>query len=123
MSGSTLTLVLLGVFLNTVAQFLLKAGANAYTQLKALGPGVVELVLAMAFNPYILGGLVLYVASFGLWIAVLARMQVSIAYPLLSIGYVFGVFAAYFIFNEPISLQKLLGVGLIMAGVTVLARI
>jgi len=33
------------------------------------------------------------------------------------------VFAAYFIFNEAISMQKLLGVGLIMAGVTVLARI
>jgi len=123
MNGTTFTLVLSGVLLNTVAQFMLKAGAASYQQLKALHQNLADIVWSMAFNPFILGGLTLYVISFGLWIAVLARMQVSIAYPLLSLGYVIGVFAAYLIFNEPISFQKLLGVALIMAGVAVLARV
>lgn len=123
MNGMTIVLVLSGVLLNTVAQFLLKAGAGTYQQLKALNHNLLDIVFTMAFNPYILGGLTLYVISFGLWIGVLARLQVSIAYPLLSLGYVIGLFAAYLIFNEPISAQKLVGVGLILAGVTVLARV
>ena len=122
MNASTFALVISGVLLNTVAQFLLKAGAAAFSRIRATDTGWIEIFFTMAFNPWILGGLTLYVASFAIWIAVLAKMQVSLAYPLLSIGYVISIFAAYFIFGEPISMNKLIGVGLIIAGVTVLSR-
>ncbi|MGH8261316.1 MAG: EamA family transporter, partial [Steroidobacteraceae bacterium] len=53
----------------------------------------------------------------------LSRVPVSIAYPLLSIGYVVNAFAAAALFGEALSVSKLAGIGLIVAGVLVLTRV
>jgi multidrug transporter EmrE-like cation transporter len=52
----------------------------------------------------------------------LSRVPVSIAYPMLSIGYVINAFIAYHWFGEPLSAQKLLGIGLIIIGVVLVTR-
>lgn len=122
MNTGTFGLVLSGVILNTVAQFLLKAGTRSLGALDMTHRSSFDFFLGAACSPYILGGLVCYVASFGLWIGVLSRLDVSVAYPLLSIGYVISAFAAYYIFGEAISTAKLLGIGLILLGVVVLTR-
>ena len=122
MTLGTFGLILSGVLLNTVAQFLLKAGTRSLGVLDLGSRSAVEFFLGAAFNPYILVGLACYVASFGLWIGVLSRLDVSIAYPLLSIGYVISAFAAYYMFGEPLTMPKLLGIGLILLGVVVLSR-
>ena len=44
------------------------------------------------------------------WILALSRVEVSVAYPMLSIGYVVNAVAAYFLFGEAVTLQRLLGV-------------
>ena len=122
MNVVTTSLILAGVLLNTVAQFLLKAGTRSLGALQPDGRAAFDFFWAAAFSPYILCGLVCYVASFGLWIAVLSRLEVSIAYPMLSIGYVISAFAAYYVFGEALSVHKLAGIGLILLGVIVLAR-
>jgi len=52
----------------------------------------------------------------------LSRVPVSIAYPMLSIGYVVNAVAAVFLFSEALTAGKVAGIGLIVAGVIVLAR-
>lgn len=118
----TVALVLGAVVLNTAAQFLLKAGAGHLSALAAQGHGPVQILLAGVLNLHILAGLSFYVLSFGIWIGVLARLQVSVAYPLLSLGYVFGAIAAYYLLGEPLGAAKIFGIGLILAGVVVVAR-
>jgi multidrug transporter EmrE-like cation transporter len=49
-------------------------------------------------------------------------VDVSIAYPMLSLGYVVNAFAAWYLFGEVMSVQKLVGIGVILIGVVVLAR-
>jgi len=122
MTLTTFALIMSAVVLNTAAQFLLKAGATALSGLSAAGVSAWSLLLAGVTSLPVLAGLACYVASFGLWIGVLARLDVSAAYPLLSIGYVIGAVVAYFFFGESLSLNKMLGIGFIVVGVVFIAR-
>ena len=73
-------------------------------------------------SPHILGGLTCYVISVVVWILALSRVEVSIAYPMLSIGYVVNAAAAWWLFGEAVSLTRLVGIGVIIVGVYIVAR-
>ena len=56
------------------------------------------------------------------WIAGLSRVPVSVAYPMLSLGYVVNAVAAQYLFGEAVSMQRWLGIGFIVLGVWLVAR-
>ena len=126
MNPASLALILFGVFLNACAQLLLKAGVNNVTA----AIGVFEYSFAnlwpvgvrLATQLPILGGLACYVVSVVVWILGLSRVDVSIAYPLLSLGYVLNAAAAWWLFGEAMTPTRLLGIGIIIVGVYVLTR-
>ncbi len=122
MNGLSLALILGGVLLNAVAQLLLKAGTNAVGHFAFQTENIVPVGLKLALQPYILGGITCYVISLAIWIMALSRVPVSIAYPMLSIGYAINVFVAYYWFGEALSAQKLLGIGFIIIGVVLVTR-
>lgn len=122
MSSLSLVLILSGVLLNAVAQLLLKAGTNAVGHFAFQAENILPVGLKLALQPYILGGITCYVVSLVVWIMALSRVPVSIAYPMLSIGYVINAFIAYHWFGEPLSAQKLLGIGFIILGVVLVTR-
>jgi multidrug transporter EmrE-like cation transporter len=122
MSTLSFGLVLLGVLLNAAAQLLLKAGTNAIGHFEFSAANVLPIGWKVATQPYIVGGLSCYVVSVAIWILALSRVEVSIAYPMLSIGYVVNAAAAYFLFGEAVSVQRLVGIGIIVLGVYVVAR-
>lgn len=111
MTPLTFSLLLCGVLLNAGAQLLLKAGTNAMP----LGP-------RLAVEPHILGGLACYVVSVVVWVIGLSKVPVSIAYPMLSIGYIVNAVAAWYLFGEALSAMKLAGIGVIVVGVFMVAR-
>ena len=76
----------------------------------------------LATEPHIMGGLGCYVISVVVWIMALSRVEVSIAYPLLSIGYVVNAIAAYYLFGEAVTPMRLTGIAIIIVGVWVVAR-
>lgn len=55
-----------------------------------------------------------------LWLVVLGRLELSIAYPMLSLGYVVVMLAARWFFHETIPPRRWLGTALIMAGISLL---
>jgi len=57
-----------------------------------------------------------------IWILALSRVQVSIAYPLLSMGYVVNAVAAWYLFNESFNPSKVIGMGVIILGVVIISR-
>lgn len=63
-----------------------------------------------------LSGLSIVGASI-LWFYILKKYPFSVAYPLISISYIFGMLAAIFIFKESVPVARWFGVGLIMSGV------
>lgn len=115
-------LVVVGVLLNAVAQLFLKAGTNALGTLFQTGSNIFLSVFRIIFEPHIFGGLSCYVFSVGIWIIALSRVEVSIAYPMLSIGYVVNALAAWYLFGESISPLRVAGILVIMVGVYLVAK-
>lgn len=115
-------LILFGVLLNAGAQLLLKAGMSQIGQFEFNVASIVPIGFKVIGNPPIIAGLFLYVVSVGVWLLVLSRVQVSFAYPMLSIGYVVNALAAYYLFGEPLTSMRVLGIFIIIAGVYLVAQ-
>jgi multidrug transporter EmrE-like cation transporter len=122
MSVASALLLLLGVTLNAVAQLLLKAGTNAVGRFEFSAANAVPIGVKLATEPHILGGIACYVVSVVVWIVALSRVEVSIAYPMLSIGYVLNALAAWYWLGEAVTPARLVGIGIIIVGVYVVAR-
>ncbi|MDR5750580.1 MULTISPECIES: SMR family transporter [Caballeronia] len=114
--------IIIGVLLNAGAQLLLKAGVNAVGHFEFSRANIVPVGFKIATQWPIIGGLTCYVFSVAVWIIGLSRVDVSVAYPMLSLGYVVNAFAAWYLFGEVLSVQRLIGIGIILIGVAVLAR-
>ncbi|MGH8460119.1 MAG: SMR family transporter [Stenotrophobium sp.] len=115
-------LVIFGVMLNAAAQLLLKAGTRAIGQFDFSVANIWPVGWSLATNPYIFGGLSCYVISVVVWILALSRVEVSIAYPMLSLGYVVNAFFAWWLFGEAVTPMRLIGMGIIIIGVYLVAK-
>lgn len=115
-------LIICGVLLNTIAQLCLKAGMTQIGHFEFSLANAVPIGMKVIVNFPIIGGLCLYVASVVVWLLVLSRVQVSFAYPMLSIGYIVNALAAYYLFGEPLSSIRVLGIFVIIAGVYLVAQ-
>jgi multidrug transporter EmrE-like cation transporter len=114
--------LIMGVLLNAGAQLMLKVGMSRIGQFEFSFANTWPIGLKVASNPFIMTGIGMYVVSVGVWLMVLSRMEVSMAYPMLSIGYIANALAAYYFLGEPLSSLRMLGIFIIIAGVVVVAR-
>jgi multidrug transporter EmrE-like cation transporter len=104
--------ILAAILCNVGAQMALKAGAST------------ELLRWQTWlSPAILLGLGLYGLSFVLTVRVYADYPLSIISPLMA-GAIFLLISLLSaqVFNEPITLEKIAGIALIVAGIALLAR-
>lgn len=115
-------LALIAVALNAAAQLLLRNGVTGIQGGVTSLPHFVALLPRFLMTPSILTGFGCYAVSAGLWLVVLSRLPVSIAYPLQSLGYVMVVVFAHLLLSEALTAPKLLGITLIVLGVLFLAR-
>ncbi|MBI2290190.1 MAG: EamA family transporter [Betaproteobacteria bacterium] len=122
MNAISFSLLMTGVLLNAGAQLLLKAGTNAVGVFAFSSDNLVPVGWKLATEPHIVGGLGCYVLSVIVWVLALSRVEVSIAYPMLSIGYVVNALAAWYLFGEAVTLTRLAGIGIIIIGVYIVAR-
>ena len=122
MTPLTFSLLMTGVLLNAAAQLLLKAGTNRVGEFAFTLDNLVPIGSKLIANPPILAGLTCYVVSVVVWILALSRVPVSIAYPMLSVGYIVNALAAWMLFGESLTAQKLVGIGFIVVGVYLVAR-
>jgi len=122
MTWTAFAFLMAGVLLNAGAQLLLKAGTNALGVITLTREDWFDTIVKMAAQvPFILGT-ACYVVSLFVWIIGLSRVPVSMAYPLLSVGYVVNAIAAHYLFGESVSLTRWLGIGFIAVGVWLVAR-
>jgi len=122
MSWITLSLILISVLLNASAQVFLRKAASGLGYQAMQLDHLVATFTALAINPFLLIGMCCYVLSIGIWIGVLARIEVSIAYPFLSIGYLVVMAAGFFFLGENVTLLRVAGVILICAGLICISQ-
>jgi multidrug transporter EmrE-like cation transporter len=122
MTWAAFALVMTGVLLNAVAQLALKASVSDTGIINLDMQSLISSAASLATNLWLWVGLICYAISVVVWILALSRVDVSIAYPMLSIGYIVNALAASQLFNEPLGIGKVVGIGIIIVGVYVLAR-
>jgi multidrug transporter EmrE-like cation transporter len=122
MNAVSFSLLMTGVLLNAGAQLLLKAGTNSVGVFEFSRDNIVPIGWKLATEPHIVGGLGCYVISVIVWVMALSRVEVSIAYPLLSVGYVVNALAAWYLFGEAVTPMRLAGIAIIIIGVCVVTR-
>jgi multidrug transporter EmrE-like cation transporter len=122
MTWSGFWFLITGVLLNAVAQLLLKAGTNVLGVITLTRDNWFAEFGRMALERHFIGGVICYGVSLIVWILGLSRVPVSIAYPMLSLGYVVNAVAAYYLFGEDLSAARWLGIGFIIIGVWLVAR-
>lgn len=123
MSKISFALIIVSVVLSAVAQILLKSGMRSGAVQNALSKNfTIETPFSVISNLSVLGGLFVYFTSALLWLLVLAKVDVSLAYPFVALGFVLTAVAGHLLFGEVITVQRTAGIVLVCAGVGVLAR-
>jgi drug/metabolite transporter (DMT)-like permease len=111
------------VLLTTAAQISLKLGVSSRPlQALAASSNPSTFLTQAVLAPKVILGLLLYVASTILWLLVLAKLDVSYAYPFVSLGFVFTALYAFFVMHESMSTNRMAGIALIAAGVYFVAK-
>jgi drug/metabolite transporter (DMT)-like permease len=122
MTWTAFSFLITGVLLNAGAQLLLKAGTNVLGVITLTSDNWPGQFGRIALEPHVVAGLGCYVVSVVVWIVGLSRVPVSIAYPMLSLGYIVNAIAAHYLLGEAVTLSRGLGIGFIVVGVWLVAR-
>ena len=110
----TWVFALVSILLSALAQLSMKIGMTHIRESQAAGA---DLVRAIALSPHVIGGLALYGVGAFLWLAVLSRAPLSMAYPLVSLGFVFVSVLAWAVLGEILPPLRIAGIACILLGV------
>ena len=114
------------LFLIAIVQSMLLCGGQVLLKFALQKMGVfswtVHFFASQLTNWWFLGCGICYAAATVLWMYIIKNFPFSMAYPLISLSYVFGMLAAMLIFHESIPATRWIGVALIMGGCILVAR-
>jgi multidrug transporter EmrE-like cation transporter len=111
MSLLSIFYIAVAVVLGSAAQLFLKAGTNA-----------APVDFKLAFEPHILAGIACYGISLIVWVLALSKTPVSVAYPMVSVGFALNAALAWWLLGEAVTPTRMLGIAVIIAGVVLVAR-
>jgi drug/metabolite transporter (DMT)-like permease len=119
----TFLAILASVGLAAVAQIVLKAGVSSAAVSTAMLSGSRwSVATAMASSPMVWLGMGMYVGGALVWLVVLTRVEVSLAYPFVAMGFVLTMILGWLLQGDSIGLMRICGTLLIAAGVVLVAR-
>ena len=118
----TLLIALVAILLLVCGQTLLKLGLNDIGGISLFDGNPVGSLLSLLGTPWILLGFVLYGVSAVLWLDVLSKLDFSMAFPMVSLTYVFSLIIGRFVFHETVGPERILGVLLILGGLFFVIR-
>lgn len=109
-------MIIFSVVLGVIGQIFLKQGMRGFSG------NFSTLFFHIFQNPFVLLGFFLYFLSSLIWLKMLSKVELSYAYPMISLGYIFIVFLSWLVFKENISLWRWIGVILISVGVILVGK-
>ncbi len=116
----TLLLGLVSIMLLSAGQTSIKAGLNAIGGV-SLGDGWTAL-LKLFETPWVIVGFACYGISAVLWMDVLSKLDFSLAFPMVSLTYIFTLLIGRFFFHETVGVERIMGVAFILVGLFFLVR-
>lgn len=117
-----LPFILFTVLTNAAAQMMLKYGMMQLGPLTFAGVNPILKILQIVFSPFVFLGLCTFVVSMASHLFVLSKVELSFAYPFLSLAYVVVALAAWFLFKEDLNPYRIGGIALICLGTVLIAQ-
>lgn len=121
MKPGLVLVIVASVAMSAVAQILMKYGMSRPAMQRALAGPVAGALWQIATSPGVIGGLLVFGISVCAWLYVLSRVDVSYAYPFVSLGMVLTVASGWLLLGEALPPARILGLALIIAGVMIVA--
>ncbi len=122
MNPIVLAMAVGSVMLNASAQIALRKTMLSIGPLPGSVSGLPSLGLSLALNPWFIAGMSCYAVSIGVWMLVLGKLEVSLAYPLLSIGYIFTAVIGYFFRGEDVNTMRIIGILFVCLGIIFISK-
>lgn len=115
-------LIIVSVSCSALAQLLLKIGMSKPETSASLAQGqLAQIVWNIGTNPWVVGGLGLYFFSAMVWLLVLARVELSFAYPFVGLGFILTMILGKFVMGDVVGVQRALGTLLVVGGILLIA--
>jgi len=113
--------VLISVCFNVFGQYSMKQGMQKFGEV-TFDHNILTTIMKMFLLPNVILGLLFYAVSTVFWLIALSKIELSVAYPMLSMGYILLMILSYFLLNETITVYKVIGTLLVVAGVTLISK-
>ncbi len=114
--------ILFTVLTNAAAQLMLKQGMTMVGPLNITAENAIIRVFQILFQPWVFAGLVVFVISMVSHLFVLTKVELSFAYPFISLAFVTVTVFAVVFFGEEINQWRILGIALICLGTFFVAK-
>ena len=114
--------ILFTVLTNAAAQLLLKQGMISLGPISFSSETLIQKVFQIVFNPWVFAGLFTFVISMASHLYVLSKVDLSFAYPFLSLAYVAVAIFAWLLFKEDLGAMKIAGIAFICVGTVLIAQ-
>lgn len=111
MSYSAYAILLVAILFGALGQILLKSGMNGHSGFQ------IRYIWSLIFDVKIVGGFLFYGVSTLLYLSSLAKLDLSLAYPTVSLGYVIILLLSRKFFNEPVNTTRWIAVLIICLGI------
>lgn len=119
---SYLSLALLSISIGVISQICLKEGMRRIGLFEISLGNLLPVGVRIFTDPFVLFGLFGYFMATLSWMVVLSRSELSVVYPMVSLGYIFTALAGYYLFGENLSPLRISGIALIIFGVYLITR-
>ena len=122
MSLIVLGLILATVTLSACAQLALKLGVGTQSFEVAMRGGVFDVLIATVTNIYICVGLTIYLLSVAMWLWILTKVDLSVAYPFVGVSFLVTMAFGIWLLDEDVTTGRVVGTVLIVVGCTLVGR-
>jgi multidrug transporter EmrE-like cation transporter len=119
---STWMLILVATVMGIVGQTMLKHGMNLMGPISLSTGTVPQVVWQIVRSPFVIGGLLIYGFGTFFWLVTLSRIDLSVAYPFVSLNHVLLFLIGWLILRESVTPLRAVGVGVICVGMILIAR-
>ena len=115
--SKNIIIIVMSITMSSFAHLLLKKGAEQFGAQFNLSN-----VLRLFLDYWIMGGIFLHILALIIWVWALSRVDITFAYPFLSLGYVIVSFIAWHWLGESLTPLKITGMSIIMIGLIVMSH-
>lgn len=114
--------VFLTIFLTIYGQLIIKWQVVSTGAAPELGLDKITYLAKLIINPWVLSGLIAAFMAGLSWMLAISKLQLSYAYPFISLTFVFVLLFSSFLFYEPLTWHKVIGLAFIILGVSISAQ-